>query len=131
MDNTPTPEVSGTDNLDLEALSGGPSRSENSMAEPLNSKALFLLKIKEERRISQSNVDCLIGDFTVLLKEELMSLKGDIISCVKEGQDVDDSVSRIDNLFSKKLATSPFDGLDTAHLQRKYFLEHFHLVVST
>ena len=129
MDSSPAPEVSDVDGQ--EPLSGeNPHSLDNGMPEQLNSKALFLLKIKEDRRISQSNVDCLIGDLTVLLKEELMSLKSDIISCVKEGQDTDDSVSRINEIFSKKLSTSPFEGLDTAHLQRKYFLEHFHLVVS-
>lgn len=72
-----------------------------------------------------------MGDLTVLLKEELLSLKHDIISCdVRQGLDVDDSVSKIDDLLSHKLATSPFEGLKTAHLQRKHFPEHFQLVVS-
>ena len=94
-----------------------------------NSKALFLLKMKEDRRISQSNVDGLIADFTVLLQEEILSLKKDVMSCIQQGQDLNDSISKINELFSQKSAASPFQGLETAYLQRKYFIDHFHLVV--
>ena len=66
-----------------------------------NSKALFLLKMKEDRRISQSNVDGLVADFTVLLQEEILSLKKDVISCIQHGHDLNDSIRKVDELFSQ------------------------------
>ena len=49
----------------------------------LYNKALFLLKIKDERRLSQVAINGLIGDITTLLEENL-SLKKDVIQCMQE-----------------------------------------------
>ena len=50
----------------------------------LYNKALFLLKLKEERRLSQLAVNGLIGDISTLLEEEISSLKKDVIKCMHE-----------------------------------------------
>ena len=93
-----------------------------------NSKALLLLKMKEDRRISQNCLDGLIADITVLLRDEILSLKNDVMSCIRKGRDLD-SIGNVDQLFAQTLAASPFQGLETAYLQRKYFVDHFQLVV--
>ena len=49
----------------------------------LYNKALFLLKIKEERRLSQVAINGLIGDITTLLGEEYLSLKISSSACRK------------------------------------------------
>lgn len=56
-----------------------------------SNKALFLLKLKEERRISQTNVDFLVNDITVLVQEEIRSLQKEIVSCIRQGHNADDS----------------------------------------
>lgn len=94
-----------------------------------NNKALFLLKLKEERRISQANVDRLIDDISVLVQDEIRSLRGEILSCIQHGLSTEDSTTMIKQIFDKKLSTSPFVGLESACLQRKYYIEHFNLVV--
>ena len=48
----------------------------------LYNKALFLLKLKEERRLSQLAVNGLIGDISTLLEEEISSLKSKTSSSV-------------------------------------------------
>ena len=45
--------------------------------------AVFLLKVKEEQRLSQVAINGLIGDITTLLEENL-SLKKDVIQCMQE-----------------------------------------------
>ena len=91
-----------------------------------NHKALFLLKLKEERRISQANVDRIVGDISILFQDEIRSLKSEILSCI---QHTDESTTMINQIFDKKLTTPPFVGLESACLQRKYYIDHFNLVV--
>ena len=61
-----------------------------------NRKALLLLKMKEDRRISQSNVDGLIADIELLLQDEILTLKNDVMSCIQQGQDLNGSISKVE-----------------------------------
>ena len=128
MENEPHSTVELPDIQDYQEQTENDTPTDPARIQP-NSKALLLLKMKEDRRISQSNVDGLVADFTVFLQEEILSLKEDVISCIHHGKDLNDSISKVNVLFSQKLAASPFQGLETAYLQRKYFIDHFHLVV--
>lgn len=92
-------------------------------------KALFLLKLKEERRISQRNIDFLVDDITVLVQDEIRSLKKEVISTIQQSQSVEDSITMVSQMIDQKSSTSPFVGLESARSQRKCYLEHFHLVV--
>ena len=38
-------------------------------------------------------------------------------------------IKKINKHFSEKIAVPPFEGLQTAYLQKKYFTDNFHLVV--
>ena len=38
-------------------------------------------------------------------------------------------ISQVNELFSKKIAEAPFEDLHTSYLQKKYYTDHFHLVV--
>ena len=96
----------------------------------LYNKALFLLKIKEERRLSQLAVNGLIGDISTLLEEEILSLKTNVIKCMHEEHASTELITKINKQFSEKLAVPPFEGLQSAYLQKKYFTDNFHLVVS-
>ena len=94
----------------------------------LYNKALFLLKLNGER-LSQVAINSLIGDVSTLLEEETLSLKKDVIQCMQEGHASTELISRVNEQFSKKIATTPFEGLHTSYLQKKYYNDHFHLVV--
>lgn len=77
--------------------SPNPSKSANVLTNrPYNhvyNKALFLLKLKEERRLPEGAVDGLIGDISILLEEEILSLKQNITQYMQEGHAC---ISRID-----------------------------------
>ena len=95
----------------------------------LYNKALFLLKLKEEQRLPQVVINSLIGDVSTLLEEEILSLKKDVIQCMQEGYASTELTSRVNEQFTKQIATTPFEGLHTSYLQKKYYIDHFHLVV--
>jgi len=94
----------------------------------LYNKALFLLKLSAER-LSQVAINSLIGDVSTLLEEETLSLKKDVVQCMQEGHASNELISRVNEQFSKKIAATPFEGLHTSYLQKKYYNDHFYLVV--
>ena len=74
-------DMYGTEEMD--SVSFDDPVTEVSIERPkLYNKALFLLKIKEERRLSQLAVNGLIGDISTLLEEEILSLKTNVIKCM-------------------------------------------------
>ena len=87
---------------------------------PLYNKALFLLKLKEEQRLSQVAINNIIVDISTLLEEETLSIKKEVIQSMKEGHASTELISRVNEQFSKKLAVTPFEGLHTSYLQKKY-----------
>ena len=95
----------------------------------LYNKALFLLKLKEEKRLPQVVLNSLIGDISTLLEEEISSLQKDVTQCMQEGHASAELISEVNEKFAKQIATAPFDGLHTSYLQKKYYIDHFHLVV--
>ena len=94
----------------------------------LYNKALFLLKLKEEQRLSQLVVNGLIGDISTLL-EEILLLKDEVVKCMYEEHASIELINKINKQFSDKIAVPPFEGLHIAYLQKKYFIDKFHLVV--
>lgn len=93
-------------------------------------KALFLLKLKEEQRLPQVAVDGLIGDISILL-EEILSLKQNVIQHMQEGHVSAELISEVNEQFTERVTTSPFEGLQTSYLQKKHFIDRFTLVVGT
>ncbi len=93
--------------------------------------AVFLLKAKEQRRMSQSSLDGVITDIDELFgtQTHLLGKKiQDILASMSCSNDVKEAVETEVNGAAKH---SLFSGLDTAYLQRKYYADNFHFVVST
>ena len=89
---------------------------------------LFLLKLKDFRCISQSAVDDVVDEMTMLCQHTVGRLKAGIeANLALNGIEVN-SLQGFDDIFSK--VVMPFDGIDTNYKQEKYFQETFHLVVS-
>lgn len=90
--------------------------------------AKFLLRTKEDGKITQTALDmikdstkALLGEYLDVVKKSLMAKLKDSIGHVFEfSQDMDD-------LF---VADDVFSGLDSEREQRSFFLENFNLVVS-
>ena len=84
--------------------------------------ALFLLKLKEYYKISQSSVSFIIEGFNTVFFHIMEYLKNQNL------EETEDYKSRIEFLFDK--VKSPFEGLETAYLQERYFEDKLNLLVS-
>lgn len=89
--------------------------------EPLDDMKLhaakFILRTKEECKLTQTSVDAVLSSVKGLWGKAMENLRSKLSDYLPE--EIDQSC------FS-----SPFDGLETRHLQQKYYQENFNYVVS-
>lgn len=90
--------------------------------------ALFLLKLKEHRRITQAAVDDVVEGCQNLIQQTIVTLHSGIRSCLaKEGIDPD-SVRGLKDTFLNY--SDPFSELESKYKQEKYYKNYLGLVVS-
>lgn len=92
------------------------------------SSALFLLKLKEQRRISQVAIDDVVGGCKSLFSQTVVRVQAGVKAKLAESGIDPSSIHGLDTVFED--VTNPFDGLETNHLQEKFFRDTFGLVVS-
>ena len=89
--------------------------------------ALFLLKMKEKRLLSQVAINEIIENasaiFTNILETVQAGVREQLAITGINPSDVD-----LDFVFQN--LTDPFNGLESKHAQEKYFKEHLGLIVS-
>lgn len=91
------------------------------------SSALFLLKLKEHRRVTQAAIDDIVEGCQGVFQQTISTLHSGIRSCLAgHGVDVD-VVAGLKEVFLD--CTDPFVGLETKYLQEKYYKECLGLVV--
>ena len=131
-----TVESEGTSITDFEDYVRG--SNEELCIQPASSKkhtdheqqiALFLLKSKEIRKVSQVSLDGLIDDFTSLLSFKVHTLENNVQSCLLANGINMDNVESLRSLFCDPQIINPFEGLHSKYLQQKYFQEKLGLVV--
>lgn len=103
---------------------------ESGSPDTLLNKASFLLKLKEERRISQRAINGIVNDINTLFEEELAVLKAEVTSCFSSNQGTDETIRKVKNIFEQKTSMPFFHNLDSEHLQKAYYTTHFNFVVS-
>ena len=96
---------------------------------PSHSAALFILKAKEERRVSQWAVDGLLEDFHKVCEIQRNALRDEVKKCLDGLKCTSLVINAVDKVIKHSCSASPFDGLHTAYLQQQYFQKHFHFVV--
>ena len=92
------------------------------------SSALFLLKLKEYRRISKVAVDDVVNGCKSLFSQTIVRVQAGVEAKLAESGIDASSIHGLDTVFED--VTNPFEGLETNHLQEKYFPDAFGLVVS-
>ena len=95
------------------------------------STALFTLKAKEVHKVSQKALDGLMEDFTLLIREVTDSLETDVRQSIGNATGGDDISDVLDQCFKKYSNLNPFDGLNSKHLQDKYYCESLEMLVLT
>ena len=97
---------------------------------PSHSAALFILKAKEERRVSQRALDGLLEDFHEICEIQKNAVRDEVRKCLDGLKCASVVIDAVDKVIERNCSASPFDGLHTAYLQQQYFQKHFHFVVS-
>ena len=108
------------------------SSNEMSFANSEKLAALFLLKMKEVYKLSQSSVDCLTTDMSEMLQKHDHSLKLKVKDLLSSSGIKVENYPQIVQFLShqdEELA-DPFKGLQSKFLQEKYFHENLALIVS-
>ena len=89
--------------------------------------ALFLMKTREVSKVSQVCLNGLVEDVTSLLQRKVQQLEADVTRVLNtKGVEVD---SQLTDVFRQHEQASPFQGIETEFLQKKFYREEFGLVV--
>lgn len=90
--------------------------------------ALFLMKATAVRKVSKTTLDDLIGDITILLDNRIQLLQESISTALQnKGLEFDAELAAI---FQKPSLTTPFQGLHSEFLRKKFYIEKMGFVVS-
>lgn len=89
--------------------------------------ALFLLKLKEKRLLSQVAIDDIVEDTSAMFTRTFEAVKAGVREKLAEAG-IDLTTVDIDGMISN--ISDPFNGLKTRHFQEKYFCQKLGLNVS-
>ena len=92
--------------------------------------ALFLLKTKEVRKVSQVALDGIIEDFTLILQETIRSLREEVNLCLMADGLSIDAFDDLPGMFDNPSTLNPFSELGSKHKQEKFYREHLDFLVS-
>lgn len=91
------------------------------------SSSLFLLKLKEQRRISQIAIDDIVDGSRLLFCDTIKRVQANVKAKLAESGVDPDAIAGLDNAFN---VYDPFVGLETSYLQEQYYREKLGLIVS-
>lgn len=86
------------------------------------SSALYLLKLKEHRRISQVAVDDIVEGTKALVHHCVEHMQAGVRAKLSESGVDPSSIEGLASVFKNKI--NPFDGIETCYLQEKYYHEN-------
>lgn len=93
--------------------------------------ALWILKLKEGRRLTQSTTEEILSDVTELCSSIVLRLKNEVHSVLESADITPGNIPGLDDLFSENSSYAlPFCNLQTQYKQMSYFRSHFNFVVS-
>ena len=94
------------------------------------SAATWILKTKEKYKIPQCAINAIIEDVTVLFQSYLCCIFDAVNKQLQSFNDCDAIVTSLSPLFDPDgVYGRPFKGLETEHLQLKFFKNFFAMIV--
>ena len=90
------------------------------------SSALFLLKLKEHRRVTQTAIDDVVDSCQNIFQQTIQTVQSSIRSCMAQHGIDPDSTPGLNEKFLEY--TDPFNGLENKYKQEKYYQESLRLV---
>ena len=94
------------------------------------SAALFILKTAEVRKLTLTAVNGVLEDVQELVERAVHSTHTKVCSVLHKAGISASDVPELHDLFTDENLLNPFMGLQTEHLQVKYFKEKFGYIVS-
>ena len=91
--------------------------------------ALFLLKAKEARKVSQMSLDGLTSDFSSILERTTEQLKSNINRCLQTSGINMEAIQGLTETFDHPSVTNPFHQLESRYQQERFYMEHLNLLV--
>ena len=124
--------VSYPDEGNLSDYSREQTETCESQAKDLNKEvALWILKLKEGRKLTQLAVDEILSDVTELTTNIVSHLCQELHDALRPLAFSSSDIANFDSIFSEdSLYANPFRNLHTQHLQMSYYRKHFNFVVS-
>lgn len=96
---------------------------------PKKSAALFLLKAREEGKLTQTALNQVVQSTSSLCDQVVSNLKAQVIRVIqKVGLNEADQKTVLDSLGG--ISCDPFEGLRTEYKQEKFYKENFNYMVS-
>lgn len=94
------------------------------------SSALFLMKIKEEHKLTQTALQGVVEGVTGITQARLSILQTEVHKVLSASGISASSIPGLDDLFDQDgVFGRPFLGMETQHQQHKYYTTHFQFVV--
>lgn len=93
--------------------------------------ALWILKLKEGRKLTQTTTEEILSDVTELCSSIVLRLKNEVHRVLESADITPSNIPGLDDLFSENSSYAlPFCNLQTQYKQVSYFRSHFNFVVS-
>lgn len=117
--------------MDSELDTGSMFTSTHSnMSSRKKSAAIWILKVQETLKLTQSTMEQILKDITAFFEESLIELGNEVKAILLEAGIEIAQLPDLAKLFSPDSPyAKPFGGLETQHLQMKFYKEEMDLVV--
>ena len=90
--------------------------------------ALFLLKLKESKQVSQVVIDEIVGEWDTLFSHTTLRIQAGVRASLAAAGIDSNALPGLNEVFDN--IPKPFDGLETRFKQEKYYRESLFLIVS-
>lgn len=91
--------------------------------------AKFILKTRDGRNLTQFATNGVVDDAKLLVQTTLDVVKKEVMD-VLQASVPDDTLSKVQSIFSDEKLNNPFCGLETQKKQERFIRENFNYVVS-
>ena len=92
---------------------------------------LFFLKLKEVSKVSQTPIDNLLCDFTLIIQQVISQLQNDVSTCLQENGLSFTNINGLLEVFSDPLKLYPFTQLESKFLQERLYKNNLDILVSS
>ena len=91
--------------------------------------ALFLLKAKEVHKISQTALDSMISEYSLLIQHTVKQLQSNVLTALQKNRIELNKINGLNDAFTDVTSIDPFHHLKSEYMQNKYYKDNLGLTV--